>query len=355
MAPSNIPSPNYAPLDALLDRLSSSDAELKNGLTNHAPMVVEALCALGRGDAAGAWLDDYAHELKPRARSKAPIDRGDDVGALGRLDRIADWHVFFTAALARAPWRDVLRDWIPKLAPGVSGAATHGVIRAAHAVRALAERDTPARKDECAAGLAYWAATFRALPLAGQETRLDALRALGQVPFVPDDRRRNLGSIDDALGVLADWQPFAPVGALLDVGRAPARVAADLTSAFARVLLSNARSWIEAIVFVHAITSSVAVTSLAAFVETADARALMRYGWQAAAALYSVYGARRSDAAPDTPPIPAAELIDDALATGDEHAIKCTEACLRAWRQSGDPALLAAARHATRLLARTPA
>src|SRR5215471_15748968 len=154
MAP-DLPAPDYAPLDALLDRLSSSDSELKNGLTNHAPMVVEALCALGRGAAASAWLDRYARELLPRASARVPIDAAAHRGALGRLDRLADWHALFAAELAPGRWRDVLRDWIPRLAPGVSGAATHGVIRAAHAARAVAERETRARTAELAAGLAY--------------------------------------------------------------------------------------------------------------------------------------------------------------------------------------------------------
>ncbi|PYQ16340.1 MAG: hypothetical protein DMF79_18700, partial [Acidobacteria bacterium] len=58
-------------------------------------------------------------------------------------------------------------------------------------------------------------------------------------------------------------------------------------------------------------------------------RVLLRYGWQGAAALYA---ASRGSAA--TPAGASAEqspddLVDRALATGDEHSIKFTEACLR--------------------------
>jgi len=40
--------PSYEPLDEALDRLSGYGPELANGNFNHAPMVAEALCALGR-------------------------------------------------------------------------------------------------------------------------------------------------------------------------------------------------------------------------------------------------------------------------------------------------------------------
>jgi hypothetical protein len=44
------------------------------------------------------------------------------------------------------------------------------------------------------------------------------------------------------------------------------------------------------------------------------------------------------------------ELIDRAIASGDEHAIKFTEVCLREHALSPDPAFLAASEHAIRML-----
>jgi len=40
--------PSYASLDDALETLSRYDTALKNGNSNHAPMVAEALCAMGR-------------------------------------------------------------------------------------------------------------------------------------------------------------------------------------------------------------------------------------------------------------------------------------------------------------------
>src|SRR5215831_1766567 len=135
------PVADYTALDPLLARLAPYGGELSNGLTNHAPMVVEALCALGRGAAAGEWLDRYSPALLPWPRPVKPIEANDAGRAFGNLDRLGDWREFFAAELDRHDWRDVVRTWVPRLAPGLSGAATHGVIRAAHAVRAMAERD----------------------------------------------------------------------------------------------------------------------------------------------------------------------------------------------------------------------
>jgi hypothetical protein len=47
------------------------------------------------------------------------------------------------------------------------------------------------------------------------------------------------------------------------------------------------------------------------------------------------------------------ELIERAIACGDEHAIKFTEVCLREHALNPDPALLAAAYHATHMLSAT--
>jgi hypothetical protein len=73
--------------------------------------------------------------------------------------------------------------------------------------------------------------------------------------------------------------------------------------------------------------------------------------WQVAAALYSVHAPGA-----DPEPVPTAEppapevLADRAVATGDEHAIKLTEACLRLYAESPDPVLLRAAARGCELL-----
>ena len=58
----------------------------------------------------------------------------------------------------------MLERWWPRLAPGAVASATHGLIRAGHAVRAVADDPNPLRLAELAQGLGYWAARWRSAP-----------------------------------------------------------------------------------------------------------------------------------------------------------------------------------------------
>ena len=153
-----------ATIDAALDILHHTGPDLGGGGSNHAPMVTEALCALGRPDAVIPWIEGYKHRFQDRPRSQNPIAGEGWRASLGDASRIPDWVAFFDRALAAAPWPAVLRDWVPHLAPGLMAAATHGLIRTGHAVRSLTASETPQRLHELAEGLGYWAARFQALP-----------------------------------------------------------------------------------------------------------------------------------------------------------------------------------------------
>ena len=68
-----MPISSYAPLDEALDRLSGYGPALANGNFNHAPMVAEALCALGRPEAVMPWIERYQPRMLPRAAAGEPI------------------------------------------------------------------------------------------------------------------------------------------------------------------------------------------------------------------------------------------------------------------------------------------
>ena len=133
-----MPTPCYASLDEALELLAPYGIELKNGNANHAPMVAEALCALGRPDAVMPWMARYRERMVPRHGVSSRIRGEDWRGALGERARFADWSAFFTEQLQERPWREVLDRWMERLAPGFCAAGTHGVIRVGHAVRGLA-------------------------------------------------------------------------------------------------------------------------------------------------------------------------------------------------------------------------
>ncbi|HEX9535877.1 MAG TPA: hypothetical protein VF924_10420 [Stellaceae bacterium] len=159
-----MPTANYESLDEAIEALAGCDIGLKNGNSNHAPMVAEVLCAMGRPQAVMPWIARYKERLLPRPPTGDPIYAETWRSALGRRDRFADWAELFGEELRQAPWPEVLDRWTGRLMPGFCAAATHGVIRVGHAVRSLAVTETSLRKRELGDALASWAATYRQLP-----------------------------------------------------------------------------------------------------------------------------------------------------------------------------------------------
>jgi hypothetical protein len=342
-----VSNPTYDVLDPALDSIAEAGPDLRNGLTNHAPMAVEALCALGRGSAVEPWLEHYREGFLPWPARSGRVEREGWRAALGNPERASDWRAFLRDELETAPWREVLERWTARLSPGICAAATHGVIRVGHAARALAQTESPARRRELADALASWASTYQTLPtdLSAAPEALAPGQAILQVPRVPPEQRRFTGTITGSLEALDEFPPFAGVIALADLGGDPAARSSDLTETFARVLLGNARDTLSTIVFVHGVTSVAAVRSLLPCLDAATALAALRYAWQASCALYAAFGQRPGPARAAEPPREsAAELVEMAVASRDEHAIKLTEACLREHALRPSAEYLAAAR-----------
>lgn len=343
----------YHVLDEALESIADAGPDLRNGMTSHAPMAIEALCALGRSEAVRPWLEAYRAGLLPWPEAREPISRERWRAALGQAERVTDWRAHFDAELAEAPWRDVLERWTARLAPGLCAAATHGVIRVGHAVRALAVETTPPRIQELAAGLASWAATYQVLPAAAAAdvAALPPGQAIRQVPIVPESERRFAGTITSSLEALDDFPAFASVIGLARLdGDLDARLS-ELTETFARVYVANAHDLLTSIVFIHGVTSAAALRLMLPHLGEPTAREALRYAWQAGCGLYAAFGRRVPPQGEiEAPREAAASLIDRAIHNGDEHAIKFTEACLREHGLRASPAYLAAAQHALQVL-----
>jgi hypothetical protein len=330
----------YAPLDDALEQLSPYGPDLTNGNFNHAPMVVEALCTLGRPEAVLPWIEAYRPRLTPRPPPGDPVDWSGWRRFLGRREMFADWSRLFAWELNEAAWRDVLDRWAGRLAPGYSGAATHGAIRVGHAVRGLAESETRARLKELADALASWAASYAELPAAAPSVprRLTPRDAIRAVPVVPPEQRRP-GNITAALGRLAEFPEFAPAIDLLGLSGDPDALVAALSEVFTRVFLANAADTRSFIIFVHGVTAVHALGNLLPHVGAASGRTLARHAWQAGCGLLAAFGSSAAMAeAVEPADMDWDTLVERAVANGDEHLVKFTEACVSRHKIAPSPA-----------------
>ena len=327
-------------LDGTYERLSDTGPEYGGGLSNHGPMAAEALLRLGRPDAIETWVTRYMSGLEDAPRAGSPITEANWREALGDLRRVADWEAYLDAQFQESPWADVLARWWARLLPGISAGATHGVIRTAHAVRALDDCETPERVAELVRGLAYWAARYLVLPGRPLTTGTDGLgAALASIPFLVEAPSGLITSRFEALDGVAGFPEL--VARLEPPDDVPAALDA-LTAAFARAYLLRGHQF--PIPYIHGVTAPAAVRLVLPHLPTTLWRPSFDGIWQVAAALQSAYG--------EGPVRPIADgdasrnrddLIDHAVSTNDEHAIKFTEACLRQHDQLADPIFLLAA------------
>ncbi len=325
-----------------------------DGLGNHGPMAAEALCALGRGELAADWCKRYVKRfkyLKKREKSYRTIDSADWRASLGKFERVEDWSAFFVQQLREQPWQEILDTWVKRLAPGFSAIALHGPIRAGHAVRALANEETPQRLQELADGLAHWAAGFRTLPNgdSGQEGGMPSL-AIEKIKTVSVEERPPLNGFVTALEKLNDVPEFANVIHLIDIDVASDFLLDDMINTFASAGLHCDSDFMSVLAFVHMVTGPAALQMIAPHISQDTLTQTLPYAWQAAAGLYTMFGKNTSFDGSANQKYEGEELIDRAISTDDEHAIKFTEVCLRETRKEDDATFLAVASRAVNCL-----
>ncbi len=325
------------PYDEALERFHRTGPEWEGYLSNHGPMVIEALGRLGHDEAVHPWSDDYLARLEDAPRGIAPIDPSSWREALGDPARTGDWIRLLLREVDLEPWQVVLERWWPRLLPGIAAGATHGVIRVGHAVRALRALETAPRRAELAHALAYWAARWQPLPLIPPTGRLAAAAAVGAVPPVPRQEhgiRHRLAQLDDTAG----WRDSVAslAGPALDED-VPAALGALIDSVLAHYV-THAHG--NATMLVHAATAPRAVANALPSLPTSTWGPAFEAAWSASAAVLAAY----------TPPTPrpsrsatsADDVLDQALAHGGEHVIKLADTALAAYADSADERALGA-------------
>lgn len=356
--------PGADALDDALGLLQERERAGRQGLSSHASMAAEALCAMGFADRAVPWVEVQDSSPVELPVPRAPIDRGAWRAALGpRRDastwegqnpRFGDWREFFSGELEQSAWRDVLDTWVARLAPGLCGAATHGVIRTAHAARGLSQRESLERRGELARGLAYWASAYEELPVRGgsSEAKYSARvasygLALERLPLYWEEfgRAPTGRNIVEGLRHVVELEGFADARDLVEPSTDVSAELSALSRTFAGVYLRHGTHH-DAIAFVHAVTGPCALRRIAPHVRPETARATLPYAWQAAAAIYSTYGRRGDEPMEPEPKLARDELALRAVENGDAHAIKFTEVLLAEHALDPDPVYLAAAEDA---------
>lgn len=266
----------------------------------HAPMAAEALAALGYCDEVPQWIEQnrairqYSARPEPR-RPIDPDDPAEQMAARGDSSRFADWTKMFDAQLATKPWREVLARWWPRLLPGMFGSLGHGMIRTAHAVRVLSSvaEPTPAQLGELAQGLGFWAARYWSPSAPGPGSPFAA--ALAVTPPLEQTRAALMGVAATAAGILADHAP-TPIVPLIHMITIPAAV--DLV--------------------LPALPPDLHADSY-------------RFAVGAAAATFDSFGSHLQPApvVPADAVPPLRQIVEAAVETGDEHAIKLADVSVR--------------------------
>jgi hypothetical protein len=339
--------------DEALRQLAPYHPEFREGLTNHGAMSADALWELGRGALIVDWVESYAERLEPLGRVPEGGPGPDELwpAAGGDIDGFPSWLGAFRGVIAASGWREVLELWLPRFTRGYLTSATHGLLATAHATRALRRRETPERRESLARALAYWASTYLELPRTEIGEGMPSAVA-EKVPRLPDSLRPGDGLITDQLRPLLTWAPFAEASRLGGPG-------VDL-DAFHLDLTRTAAAWLvahpdEVFAFLHGLTSSASLHLLGHHLTPSQRRSLLEESWIFLAALVSGYAQRAPvfevGDGPGEGGWPWDDFIARAVASGDEHAIKVTEAARREELRRPDPIFGAAARTVLDILA----
>ncbi len=353
-------------LDEAYERLQSTGPEFDGWLSNHGPMAAEAMVRHGHSDQVSSWLDGYMRRLDEFPRGMGAIGP-DWLDALGDPRRIADWTALFGRELDEQPWREVLNVWWPRLLPGVVAAATHGVIRVGHAVRALlTDGDNDVRIAELAQGLGYWAARWQTIPAghrgasaaaaAGRAHALPPIEALAAVPRIAGQS----GGIVDRLGRLGGLPGWPAALAGFGVPTAPVEVRtrlADLVDAATRRYLFYGHG--NGVMLVHSATAPNAVLRTLPALDAALWAPSLAAAWAASSALTAVYAPAEPGPRAQLPEPPAGQdsreqtvrdTFTRAVEHGDEHVIKFADTAVDVFARTGDANAIAAALRAMDLI-----
>lgn len=296
-------------LQTLLDEQLTLPPEYRNGLSSHLPMALHALHALGAVPARlRAFYGSYTTRFEGRRAAPPAAPPVDWLALRGKIDAFPALQAHFARAIAQDGTDLTLRAAVPALMPGVAAAALHGAIRTAHAVGA-------GHPGELAAALAYWSASWSALPPVPAATGGEPFdRWTERLQQTGDQWQPGPGLISAGMRLAADtaaWQELVAAPTLPP----------DPLAALAR-FAANRYAATRNFTVLHLVTGCRALQVLAPWCDAqAPAHALRAY---VAAYLASGVGSRHTQprqAPPDWPTLRAG-----AIASDDDHIVKLVHA-----------------------------
>jgi hypothetical protein len=307
-------------LHRLLDAGAANDCEFRGGLTNHLPMALTALHALGAPDARlEAFAAGYGRRLNKAPKAVAWKAGQPWRERFGRRADFARYRDLFDPWIAHEGSGEVLNQALTYLMPGCGAAAFHGLIRTAYAVRA-------GHRGEIVDGLAYWSCRWLdlgdALPAGRAADPMTALKPLLQAPPAAGG--------EPAQGLIFERMQAAAAEPMFGAAVARLKRCDDTLPRLAR---SAARLYAMSGNFtvLHLVTGAQALRVLRPHLD--DVPAAVAAFWRAAVA-----GAMASGAVAAAAPgllLPWDELVAAAIASDDEHLIKLVDACRDEQRHHG--------------------
>lgn len=330
---------SYSQLHELLDANLLLQPEYQGQLTNHLPMALHALHSLGASpermrDFFAVHAQRFQRGMYACAEREPLLPIADWVRLRGQDDAFPSLLAYFNGIVASHGMEDSLRFALPDLIPGVAAAAFHGLIRTAHAVQA-------AHAGELAAALAYWAWRWQPLtepPVANPLIGFDSWAGLlvKQAAGCHSDDQlistcMNAASRSDAYLELA--------GALMPAASLEKRIA-ELAELAVDCYVAGPN-----FTTLHMVTGLRALRTLLPWIRDSEAsQATVVHCFVAA---YLV--ARGSATEPAIVPKSKswADVIQDALASDDEHVIKLVHACSDEAARYGEGLYLTTATQAT--------
>lgn len=313
-------------LQSLLEESQSYGPEFGNGLSNHLPM---CLVALQQMDATGERLTEFYQHYIPRLNGfERATEATDPLKSLNQPELFPAHLNYFNQLIEKQGVAETLKTWIPHLLSGMGTGAFHALLRVGYSIKA----ENP---HETAQGLAYWTSSY--LDLGSDAEQVDSepgdfLTIIDQTADIARDHTFTPGIIFNRMAEIAAMPTFR------DLPIQPATVNLEGLAELALTAYVNSRNF----TLLHGVTGCHALRLLLPFVD--DQEALLRAYWRALLTAYLSTGSVPIDQKIELDYVLEwPTLLEQAVASNNDHVIKMIYTCWREEQQYHNPAYLYAA------------